>query len=58
MTDKAKDLDMLSYRFKYFFSVMGGFQLFKRTIRSAVETIKELDAAMTQTAVVSTKTVG
>lgn len=58
MTDKAKDLDMLSSRFKYFFSVMGGFQLFKRAIRSAVETIKELDAAMTQTAVVSTKTVG
>jgi TP901 family phage tail tape measure protein len=38
--------------------MMGGFQLFKRAIRSAVNTIKELDAAMTETAVVSTKTVG
>lgn len=58
MTDKAQDLDMLTYRLKYFFSMVGGFQLFRRAIRSSIETIKELDAAMTQTAVVSTKTVG
>lgn len=58
MTSKGKDLEMLSSRFKYFFGIMGGFQLFKRAIRGGIQTIKELDAAMTQTAVVSTKTIG
>ena len=58
MSDKAQDLDMLTYRLKYFFSMVGGFQLLRRAIRSGIETIKELDAAMTQTAVVSTKTIG
>jgi TP901 family phage tail tape measure protein len=58
LSERAHDMDMLTSRLKYFFSMMGGFQLFKRAIRSAVNTIKELDAAMTETAVVSTKTVG
>ena len=53
-----KEISQVASRLKYFFSLMGGFQLFKRAIRSAISTIKELDAAMTQTAVVSTNTVG
>lgn len=36
-----------------FFSVTGAIQLFRRAIQSAFETVKELDAAMTEIAVVS-----
>ena len=53
-----EELDHLTYRLKYFFSLAGGFNLMRRAIRSAVTTTKELDAVMTQTAVVSEYTVG
>lgn len=53
----SDDFDHLTWRLKYFFSLAGGFNLMRRAIRSAVTTTKELDAAMTQTAVVSTYTV-
>ena len=56
--ETESDIAHLTSRLKYFFSLAGGFQLMRRAIRSAIETTKELDAAMTQTAVVSTKTVG
>jgi len=58
MGDAASDIDHLTSRLKYFFSLAGGFQLMRRAIRSAIDTTKELDAVMTQTAVVSDYTVG
>jgi hypothetical protein len=36
-----------------FFSLTNSVELFKRAIRSAVETVKELDKVMTETAVVT-----
>lgn len=56
--ESNEELDHLTYRLKYFFSLAGGFNLMRRAIRSAVTTTKELDAVMTQTAVVSEYTVG
>lgn len=56
--DTNEEIDHLTYRLKYFFSLAGGFNLMRRAIRSAVTTTKELDAVMTQTAVVSEYTVG
>ena len=55
--EMSDDFEHLTWRLKYFFSLAGGFNLMRRAIRSAVTTTKELDAAMTQTAVVSTYTV-
>lgn len=49
----AQDLSTLKYQLMDFFSVTGAIQLFRRAIRSAFETVKELDAAMTEIAVVS-----
>ena len=58
MNEAAADIEGLTSRLKYFFSLAGGFNLMRRAIRSAVTTTKELDAVMTQTAVVSEYTVG
>ena len=57
-SDKAKDLENLANQVKQFFSIGNTVQLFKRAIRSAFDTIKDLDAVMTQTAVVTDFTVG
>jgi len=43
---------------QYFFSLRNMINLFKRGIDDAVKSVKELDAAMTETAVVTTNTVG
>lgn len=56
--EASQEISHLASRLKYFFSLAGGFQLMRRAIRSATETTKELDAVMTQTAVVSKFTVG
>lgn len=40
-------------RVKYFLSLANGVELFKRAVRDAFETVKELDAVMTETAVVT-----
>lgn len=56
--EASQEISHLTSRLKYFFSLAGGFQLMRRAIRSATETTKELDAVMTQTAVVSKFTVG
>ena len=53
----GSEVDALKSRLTYFFSVMNGFQLFKRIIRDAVTSVKELDKAMTETAVVTKKSV-
>lgn len=49
----AQDLSTLKYQLMDFFSITGAIQLFRRAIQSAFETVKELDAAMTEIAVVS-----
>lgn len=49
----AQDLSTLKYQLMDFFSVTGAIQLFRRAIQSAFETVKELDSAMTEIAVVS-----
>lgn len=52
------ELDEVKSRVKYFFSLTNSIQLFKNAIRDAFETVKELDAAMTETAVVTDFSVG
>lgn len=50
---KAQEFSSLKNRVLSFFSITGAIQLFRRAIRSAFETVKDLDAAMTEIAVVS-----
>ena len=47
------EIAQLKSRLTYFFSAMNGIQLFKNAIRSAYESVKELDAAITEMAVVT-----
>lgn len=47
------EMDMLKSRLTYFFSALNGVQLFKNAIRDAYESVKELDAAITEMAVVT-----
>ena len=49
----STQLNNLKSQANYFFSLQNMFQLLKRGIRDAVDTIKELDASMTETAVVT-----
>ena len=58
LTDRDRDIQRLTYQLKNFFSISNSVQLFKRAIRSAFETVKELDSAMTEIAVVSDFSVG
>ena len=58
LQEAADGLEKFKDKAKYFLSLTNGVQLLKRAIRSAFETIKELDAAMTETAVVTDFTVG
>jgi len=44
---------MVTNRIKYFFGLSNAIQLVKRSIREAYNTVKELDAAMTESAVVT-----
>lgn len=52
------ELDQVKSRVKYFFSLTNSIQLFKNAVKDAYETVKELDAAMTETAVVTDFSVG
>ena len=52
------EMDQLKTRLGYFFSIVNGVQLFKRAIRDAYESVKDLDAAMTEMAVVTKYNVG
>jgi len=52
-----KDVDALKSRIQYFFGLNNAINLFRRAIRSAFTTVKELDKAMTETAVVTDFTV-
>ena len=53
-----RSLKSLATRVEYFFSLTNGFLIAQRVIRSAFNTVKELDKAMTDTAVVTDNTVG
>ena len=55
--ESQREIDNLGNRFKQLFTLTSGIQIFRRAIREAFNTIKELDAVMTQTAVVSDYTV-
>ena len=58
MFDTMKEVDQLKSRITYFLGLTNTINLFKRTVRSAMETVKELDAVMTETAVVTDFTIG
>lgn len=49
----AQDMENLKQQVLDFFSITNAVQLFKSTIQSALETVKELDATMTEAAVVT-----
>ena len=57
-TSHQKEVEQFRDRLLQFFSISNSVQLFKRAIRSAFETVKELDNAMTEIAVVSDFSVG
>ncbi len=58
MSDAERDIDRLKTQLQEFFSISNTVELFKRTIASAFDTVKDLDAAMTETAVVTDKSIG
>lgn len=53
-----EDVNGLKSRIQYFFSLTNGAMLARRAIQQAFEAVKELDAAMTETAVVTDFDVG
>ena len=55
---EAQELEQLKTRLKAFFGISNAINIFQRSIKDAYNTITELDAAMTQTAVVTDWTVG
>lgn len=57
-TAQKREIEALHQRFLSFFGMQNAIQLFKRTIREAYQAVKELDAAMTKTAVVTNFSVG
>lgn len=58
LVEKNKEIQQLTDRFKQFFSITSGFYLLRRAVRSAYTAVQELDAVMTETAVVTDFTVG
>ena len=54
----AQDMENLKNQVLDFFSITNTIQIFKNAIRDAFDTVKELDAAMTETAVVTDFSVG
>lgn len=57
LTSREAQLQQLTSRVAQFFTITNSIQLFQRGVRGAVNTIKELDAVMTETAVVTDYTV-
>lgn len=57
-SQKAQEFASLKSQVLSFFTITGAIQLFRRAIDSAFETVKELDEAMTEIAVVSDFSVG
>ena len=56
--DFGSELDHFKNRAAYFLGLTNSINLFKRALQKALETVKELDAVMTETAVVTDFTVG
>ena len=56
--EMSNQLDQLKGHIQQFFSLTNSVMLFRRGIQQAIETIKELDKAMTETAVVTDFSVG
>ena len=54
----TQQVEQLQQSTQYFFSLRNMINLLKRGVREAVDTVKELDAAMTETAVVTKFSVG
>jgi hypothetical protein len=54
----VNDVQGLKNRIAYFFSMTNTIRLLRRALTSALNTVKELDAVMTETAVVTEFTVG
>lgn len=57
-SQKAQEFANLKSQVLSFFTITGAIQLFRRAVQSAFETVKELDEAMTEIAVVSDFSVG
>lgn len=55
---KSRDVEALKSRIQYFFGISNAINLFRKAVTSALETVKELDKAMTDTAVVTDYSVG
>ena len=55
---RMRDVSALKSRIQYFFGLNNTINLFRNAVRGAYETIKELDKAMTETAVVTNFSVG
>lgn len=53
LTSQQREIEALHQRFLSFFGMQNAIQLFKRAIREAYQAVKELDKAMTETAVVT-----
>ncbi len=53
LNEVAKEVERLGEQVKQFFSIGNTIQLFKRAVRDAMATVKELDATMTETATVT-----
>ena len=53
----VREVDQIKSRIQYFFGLSNAINLVKRAVRGAVDTIKDLDKAMTETAVVTDFTV-
>lgn len=58
MNRAAQDVENLKNQVLQFFSLTNSVQLFKRAVTSALNTVKELDATMTEAAVVTDFSVG
>ena len=58
MVSYQEEVNRMRQNLLNFFSIDNAVSLFKRAVRSAFETVKELDAAMTETAVVTDFSVG
>lgn len=55
---QAQEVEQLKSQLGYFFSLTNSVYLLRSALQSAFETVKELDAVMTETAVVTTNSVG
>ncbi len=56
--EMSSEMDEIKNRIKYFFSLSNAVQLVRQALRQTFEAAKELDAAMTETAVVTNFSVG